>query len=297
MNNNKNGRAILLMLLSMVAFSLADALVKLSTSSMSSLQVMFLLIAGGVVSFALIALLQGESVFDRRAFSPILLFRYAAETVGMIAMITALAKAPISSVGAITQATPLVAAAGAVLFLNEKVGWRRWMAIVVGFLGVLLIVQPGTDDFEVSLLWALLALIALSARDLNTRMVPKDMPSISLASFTLISMLPVVVALLFLNGEPLLIKNPNWLIILPMTILGSAGYLFLITSIRMAEVSVVLPFRYARIIFLMIIGVLVFDEKPNALMLLGATLIIASSVYIIWREQRVKKRSLANSIK
>jgi len=294
MNNNKNGRAILLMVVSMVAFSLADALVKISTASMSSLQVMFLLISGGFVAFALIALLQGESVIDRRAFSPIMLFRYAAETIGMVGMVTALAKAPISSVGAITQATPLVAAVGAVLFLNEKVGWRRWLAIAVGFFGVLLIVQPGTDDFDASLLWALLALIALSARDLNTRMIPKGIASISLASFTVFSVLPVVMVLIFLNGQTLLIKNPNWQIIIPMIILGSAGYLLLIESIRMAEVSVVLPFRYTRIIFLMIIGVLVFDEKPNALMLLGAALIIVSSVYIIWREQRVKKQPKVN---
>jgi len=292
MNTEKNGRAIFLMVVSMGAFAAADALVKVSTGSLSTYQVMVLLFGGGCLVFGLIAKLQGDPLFDRRAFSPILLFRYVAEIIGMLAMVTAFAKVPISAVGAITQATPLVAAVGAVLFLNEKVGWRRWLTIGVGFLGVLLIIQPGTAEFNASMLWAVLALIALSARDLNTRMVPADIPSASLAMFTSSASLPVVIALALFNGDTVLPHDPNWIVIIPMVVLGSFGYILLITSLRMAAVSVVMPFRYARILFLMIIGVLVFDEKPNSQMLIGATLIIASGIYIIWREQQIKNLNI-----
>ena len=71
--------------------------------------------------------------------------------------------------------------------------------------------------------------------------------------------------------------------------LGALAYMLLIASIRMAAVSVVTPFRYSRIIFLLILGVVVFDERPSALMLSGATLIIASGIYMMWRERRVKR--------
>lgn len=276
---------------SMGAFSIADALVKVSAAVMSIYQVMFVLLGGGFIVFGLMAIFQGDRLIDRRAFSPILLFRYFAEITGMIGMITALATVPISTVGAITQASPLVAAVGAVLFLKEKVGWRRWLTIAIGFLGVLFIVQPGSANFDASVLWAILALVALSARDLNTRMVPEDMPSASLATFTMAAILPIIIALIFFNGQTLLPETINWIVVLPMVILGSLGYMLLIASLRMAAVSVVMPFRYTRIIFLMILGVFAFNEKPDALMLLGAALIIVSGVYIIWREQQVRQQS------
>jgi len=291
MKSNKNGLAILLMVLSMGAFAAADALVKVSTDSMSTYQVMILLFGGGAIVFGLVAFFQGDPLLDRRAYSKILLFRYVVEIIGMLGMVTALAKVPISSVGAITQATPLVAALGAVLFLKEQVGWRRWLTIGIGFLGVLLIVQPGTANFDISILWAVLALIALSARDLNTRMIPSDIPSSSLAMFTVTAALPIAITFAWLNGDTLLPQQPSWIIILPMILLGSLGYLLLIASIRMAPVSIVMPFRYSRIIFLMVLGVLVFGETPDVPMLLGAALIIMSGVYIIWREQQLKKAS------
>lgn len=243
------------------------------------------LFGGGLVIFAILSIVQGENLADRRAFKPVLLVRYVAEVAGMIGMVMALATVPLSAVGAITQASPLVAAVGAVLFLNEKVGWRRWASFVVGFIGVLLIIQPGTVEFEVSMLWALMALVALAARDLTTRMVPDDMPSASLATFTMVAALPMIVLWSVLNGEALFPAEVNWLVVLPMIAMGSSGYLLLIASLRMAEVSVVMPYRYARIIFLLILGVVVFGEKPNALMLVGAALIIISGVYVMWREK------------
>ena len=91
------------------------------------------------------------------------------------------------------------------------------------------------------------------------------------------------------NGESLLPAQINWLITVPMVILGAIGYMLLIASIRLAEVSVVMPFRYTRIIFLLVLGVLVFDEKPGVLMLIGAGLIIGAGTYMMWREQLAKR--------
>ena len=168
----------------MAAFTIADALVKVSTSSLSPAQVMFYLMGGAVIIFTALTILQGHRLIDRRAFAPVFLLRYIAEVAGMTGMVMALANVPISTVGAVTQATPIVAALGAVLFLREKIGWRRWSSIVCGFVGVLLIVQPGAVRFEFAVLWAVLALVALSVRDVTTRMVPADIASTSLATYT-----------------------------------------------------------------------------------------------------------------
>lgn len=289
MNKPTNVRGILFMIASMAAFSLADTLVKVSTTVISPPQVMFFLISGGLMIFMSMAVLQKDRLLDRRAFSPILWLRYLAEIGGMVGMVMALANVPISSVGAITQASPMLAAVGAVVFLRENVGWRRWSSIVIGFIGVLLIVQPGAIAFDSAVLWAVLALVALSIRDLTTRLVPADMPSTSLATYTMAAALPFTIGWVIFNGQSLIPAQINWLVTIPMVILGSVGYMLLIASIRMAEVSVVMPYRYTRIIFLLGLGVLVFGERPNLLMLTGAVLIIFSGTYMLWREHRVKQ--------
>ena len=284
------------MIISMVAFALADTLVKVTSQDASSAQIMFFLIGGGLVLFGLIAKLQGHSLINKEAFAPILLLRYASEIIGMVGMVVALSKVPLATVGAITQATPLLVVIGAVLFLKEKVSWRRWSAIAFGFIGVILIVQPGTSDFDTSVLWAILAMVALSVRDLTTRLTPPNMASTSLATFTMIATIPFPIAWVLYNGERFFPATVNWWLVSLMIVLGSIGYMLLITSIRMAEVSVVTPFRYTRILFLLILGIVVFDEQPNALVLAGAALIISSGIYMMWREQQIKKAQ-ANSRK
>lgn len=291
MTDEKNARGIILMVLSMGAFALADTLVKLSTSFLSPAQVLFFLIGGGLVLFSLMAKVQGEKLRDPRAFAPILLLRYLSEISGMAGMVLALAYVPLSTVGAITQASPMLVTVGAVLFLGEKVSWRRWSSIFVGFAGVLLIVQPGAAGFDLAVLWAVLAMAALSIRDLTTRLTPLGMPSTCLATYTMMAAFPFTIAWVLLSGESLFPEHVNWVIVVPMIGLGSFGYMLLIASLRMAEASVVTPFRYSRIIFLLVLGIVVFQESPSALMLCGATLIIVSGIYMMWREQRVKRSS------
>ena len=272
----------------MCAFAIADTLVKLSTAIISPAQVLFFLIGGALIIYATMAVIQKEKLLDSRAFSPILLLRYSAEIAGMIGMVMALANVPISVVGAITQASPMLATVGAVIFLRENVGWRRWCSIAIGFIGVLLIIQPGSVSFDSSVGWAFLAMVALAFRDLTTRLTPSGISSISLATFTMAAATPVTIAWVLLNGENLIPANTNWLLILPMAVIGAMGYFVLILSIRLTEVSVVMPFRYSRIIFLLVLGILVFDEKPGVLMLMGAALIIGSGSYMLWREHYVK---------
>ncbi len=280
------------MMASMVAFAIADTLVKITTAVMSTAQVMFFLLGGAFFIFALMAKLQNNRLNDPRAFSPILLLRYLAEITGMVGMVMALANNPISIVGAITQASPILVTVGAVLFLNEKVGWRRWCSVVIGFIGVLLIVQPGANGFDYAVLWAILAFVSLSIRDLTTRLVPADMPSASLATYTMAAATPFTIAWVFFNGESLIPAQVDWLVVIPMVVIGALGYMLLIAALRAGEVSVVMPFRYSRIIFLLVIGVVVFNEKPGPLVLLGASLIIGSGTYMMWREQHVKKMNI-----
>jgi drug/metabolite transporter (DMT)-like permease len=286
---NQNLRGIVFMLLSMVAFALADTLVKLASAFMTPPQVMFYLMSGGLVLFTLLTFTEREKFLNKAAFAPVVMIRYVAELVGMVGMIMALSQVPLSIVGAVTQAAPILVAVGAALLLGESVSWRRWTSICAGFLGVLIIIQPGAEGFDVSVLWAVLAMAGLAVRDLTTRIIPRDIGSASLATYTMMVSVPFSIGWTWLQGDSLFPPDINWWIILPMTSLGAIGYVLLIKSIRMAEVSVVTPFRYSRIIFLILLGVVVFGERPGLSVLAGAALVIASGIFIIWREQQINK--------
>ena len=284
----KNSKGIILMIISMASFAVGDTFVKISGTFLSPAQIMFFLIAGGLIIFAIIAKFKGENLLDSRAFSPVLLIRYLAEMIGLVAMIMGLTKIPLSVVGTVTQASPILVAAGAVLFFKENVSWRRWSSIVMGFIGVVLVIQPGSQNLDYAVIWAVVALVAFSIRDLVTRLTPPDIPSASIATFTMIAAFPFTAGWVFFGGEKFFPPEIDWVVVASMIILGSFGYLLLITSLRLGELSAIMPFRYSRIVFLLILGVLVFGERPTASMLVGAALILTSGVYIMWREKVVK---------
>ena len=284
----KNSKGIILMLISMASFAVGDTFIKISGAYLSPAQIMFFLIAGGLIIFAIIAKFKGENLLDRRAFSPILLIRYCAEMVGLVAMIIGLTKVPLSVVGTVTQASPILVAAGAVIFFKEVISWRRWSSIFIGFVGVVLVIQPGGQNLNYAVIWAVIALVAFSIRDLVTRLTPPDIPSSSIATFTMIAAFPFTTAWVFLSGEKFFPPGIDWALVSSMIILGSFGYLLLITSLRLGELSAIMPFRYSRIVFLIILGFLVFGERPTASMLIGSTLILISGVYIMWREKVIK---------
>ncbi|MBQ57419.1 EamA family transporter [bacterium] len=288
-SQKKNSKGILLMLISMAAFAVGDTFVKISGSFLSPSQIMFFLISGGLIIFTLIALSKGERLRDRRAFSPILLIRYSAEMLGLVAMIMGLTKIPLSVVGTVTQASPILVAAGAVIFFKEAVSWRRWSSIIIGFFGVVLVIQPTGQSLDFAVIWPVVALVAFSVRDLVTRLTPSDIPSASIATFTMIAAFPFTVAWVFFSGQKFFPPGIDWAVVAGMIILGSIGYLLLITSLRIGDLSAIMPFRYSRIVFLLILGVLVFGERPTLSMLAGSALILISGLYIMWRERIVTK--------
>ena len=290
LTNKNNAKGIVMMLFSMASFALGDTFVKTSGSFLSPAQIMFFLISGGLILFALIAVAKGENLKEPRAFAPVLLLRYCTEMIGLLGMIMALTAVPLSIVGAVTQASPILVAVGAAIFLRETVSWRRWSSIAIGFCGVVLVIQPWGESLDYAVLWAVVALVGFSVRDLVTRLTPPDIASASLATFTMVAALPFTATWVLFTGEKFFPAEINWIIVGCMVILGSVGYLLLITSLRLGELSAIMPFRYSRIVFLLIFGVLFFGESPSLSMLLGSALVIVSGIYLMWREHVVKQR-------
>lgn len=276
------------MVAAMGTFALADTLIKLLSDSITPPQIMFLLTIGGLIVFTAILLVKRDRFRDRRAFSGVMIVRYVSEIVAMVGMLSALSYVPLSVVGAIVQATPLVVVLGAVLWLGEKVSWRRWAAILVGFCGVLLIVQPGGQSFDANVLWAVLSMLGLAIRDLTTRVIPPDISSAGMSVYTMLASIPFAAGWVALGGYEFIPAETNWLFVVVMSLLGAVGYLLLIASIRIADISVVSPFRYARLLFMLVLGIAIFGERPDVWMLSGAGLIIASGLYAMWRERKAR---------
>lgn len=277
------------MIAAMFAFATLDTFVKLASDTISPPQVMLFLTLGSAIIFTSIALIQRTFTWTPELIAPVMLLRYAAEIAGLFGMILALANTPLSTVGAIIQTVPLLVTLGAVLFLNERVSWRRWTAIIIGFLGVLLIIQPGTESFTPFIFWSIVAVIGLSVRDLTTRITPSNISSANLAAYTMFATLPVSLAWNLLSDTPILLEqSTDWFLMILMSTFGGLGYMLLIASVRMAEISIVSPYRYSRLLFMMVFGIFIFGEKPNTLELVGSVLVVASGIYVMWRERKIR---------
>ena len=281
-----NGRGAAYMMGSMAAFTLNDAAVKWLAGGLPTFQVILL---RGLVATALIALLAHLTGALRRPIPrgdrwPVAA-RSAAEVLGFLPFVLALTHMPLANVTAILQALPLAITAAGALFLGERVGARRWTAIAVGFAGVLLIVRPGTEGFSLWSLSALLAVAIITVRDLVTRRLSPGVPSLKVAIFTAVGV-TALGGLLSLREPwaPLTAGQGGVVALAAAFVLG--GYLFSIMAMRVGEVAAVTPFRYSAMLWGLLLGAVVFGERPSGWTLLGAALVTGTGLYTLWREGR-----------
>jgi len=282
---------ILMMLGAMAAFAVEDMFIKKIAVSMGTGQILVFLGVGGFLIFAVIAKRAGKQLWTRDLLLPAVLMRNLGEIIGTLGYVLAVVLTPISSASAILQATPLAVALGAALFLKQAVGWRRWVAIGVGFVGVLIVIRPGLDGFEPASLFAVQGVIGLSIRDLATRAIPNHVSSTVLSAFGFGVIAPAGLALMVFEGSAVMPSFDLLPLLVGVLIVGPLGYYAIVAAMRIGEVAVVTPFRYIRLVFAMIIGVLVFDENLDAMTLIGTAIIIGSGLFTIYREQRARKAS------
>jgi drug/metabolite transporter (DMT)-like permease len=234
--------------------------------------------------------LQGRLLLDPQLLTRTIVFRNAAELVGTLGFVTAIALTPISTASAILQATPLIVTFGAAMFFGETVGWRRWTAIGVGFFGVMLIIRPGTEGFNHLSIITLIGVFGLAMRDLATRSVPKETSSMQLSFLAFLTLVPTGLILSLVFGTSWVIPTFKiWAMLGASIIVAVFAYYAVVAAMRVGEISFVTPFRYSRLVFALFFGVLVFKEEPDALTLIGSAIIVASGIYTVWRERRLKQ--------
>ncbi len=282
-----NIRGSALMVLAMAGFALEDTFIKFLAVHMPVGQILILMGIGGALVFGGFSLAKGDALLSRDVFQTPVMLRNLGEMIAAFGYISALALIPLSSVAAILQATPLCVTLGAALFMGEQVGWRRWSAIFVGLVGVMLIIRPGMDGFQFGSLLAVIGVAGLALRDLSTRIVPASVSTMQLSSYAFATVIVIGIVLLYLKGGAITPTPVQWMQLAAMLFFSILGYYAIVAAMRIGEVSAVTPFRYTRLIFSLIIGISIFGERPDMLTYIGAALIIASGLYSILRERRL----------
>ncbi|MER0240265.1 DMT family transporter [Fulvimarina sp. MAC8] len=269
---------------SMAAFAIEDSLIKVISKTLPTGQILIFFGLGGALLFAAMARLESQPLFSAGVTSRPMLIRVVFEIAGRLFYVLALTLIPLSTATVILQATPLLVVAGAALFFRETVGWRRWGAILLGMIGVVLIVQPGTGGFSVLSVLAVLGMLGFAGRDLASRAAPRSLAVSILGLYGFVAV--VVAGALFglWQGEPFVVPSADEVFYLfAAVVVGVAAYGFLMRAMRTGDVSAVTPFRYTRLLFGVGIGTVVFGEDLSPAMLVGSAIIVASGLFIIWR--------------
>lgn len=286
-----NLRGAILMVISMASFALEDMFIKLMRETLPAGQIFIFVGTGGAISFALLALARREAPLDRSLTERPVLIRTAFELISSMGFVIALAVVPISLMTTIIQANPVLVTLGAALFFAEPVGSRRWAAIFIGLAGVLIVLRPWQSNFDVAALLVVLGVLFQAARDLTTRRITSKVGSIQLSVLTFLAFIPFGGLLLALQGSPFILPTPQtWIYVGGAVIVALPAFYTIVAAMRIGDISFVAPFRYARIVFGLLIGVLIFDEQLDTAMIFGAILIICSGLFTLIREARLRQR-------
>ena len=289
MRLNENLLGAALMTCCVLAYVLNDAVMKLLFSDIDFFQAIFL---RGLVSlppllilaFMTKTLLQKYSTKNQR----LIIIRILAEIGTTVTFLTALKHMPLANVTAILQSLPLAITMAAAIFLGEPVGWRRWSAICVGFIGVLIIIRPGLAGFNSYSLLALAAVILLTVREISTRQLDNKIPTVTVALSTTLG-ITAFAALMLIGTEWADINFASWSLIIMAAAAVTVATLLSVVAMRTGDIGFVSPFRYTSLIGAIGLGILLFGEWPDGVTLLGAAIIAFAGIYSLYREQIFNK--------
>lgn len=283
MTDNQRGAAV--MTAAMAGFAVEDVFVKAAAQTLPLGQVLLTIGLAGMLAFSLMALRKSEPLLPRAFLSPAMLVRSGFEVTGRLFYGLAITLTALSTTSAILQATPLVVVAGAALVFGERVGWQRWLAVLTGFAGVMVILRPGADFAALSLL-AVVGLLGFAGRDLATRAAPKGLSNRQLGTLGFAMLAIAGAILLTLSGGPRLPDAPTLGLLAGGAIFGVLGYHALTFAMRTGDVSAVTPFRYTRLVFAIVLAFAFFGEIPDLPTWLGAALIVGSGLFALTSRPR-----------
>ena len=281
-----NLRGIIYMIIGMACFTVGDMCVKLASQELPSGQVMIFLGLGCCLVFAVLLLRTGEPMWNSAFFEGPVMLRNVGEIIGSYGMFMSLLYLPLSTVTAITQTLPLLLTLAAALFLGETVGKHRIAAVVVGFIGSLIVIRPGMNGFDQYALLTFVAVFGMSMRDIGSRLARRSISSLLLSFYSAFTMMVFGVFLLLLSGGAKVPTFTTCLYLVGLVAAASLGLMMVTQSVRTGELSVVAPFRYVRLLFAVLLGIFILDEVIDRWTIIGSAITIIAGLYIWLRENK-----------
>lgn len=278
------------MMASMAAFTINDTCMKALSATMPLFQALFL---RGIATLALLVVLAyWQGVFRLRLPKRdwgLILLRTIGEAGGAYFFLTALFKLPIANVTAVLQALPLTVTLAGALILGEKIGWQRLLAIFAGFCGVMLIVRPGPGGFDFYTLYALIAVLCVTLRDLASRGLSRQTPSMMVAIATAFGV-SIFAGVGSLGVVWMPLEKSSLLFLSGATVFVMIGYLTSVMVMRIGDISFVAPFRYTSLLWALLLGLVVFGEWPDTLTIIGGAIVVATGIFSFYRERKIAAR-------
>ncbi|MGI9394726.1 MAG: DMT family transporter [Boseongicola sp.] len=285
-----NTRAILLMTAAMAAFAISDAFINRAAESLPTGQILAITCALSLIPFVFRLRKSDERLFSAKLRHPAFLIRTAGEVLGSLGYVMALSLVPLATASALLQAQPLAATMAAAVILGEHVGPRRWTAVGLGFVGVLMIIRPGAEAFDPNALWTLLGIVGFTARDLGTRLLPKDISTPFVSFWALFVLGLLGFAIMPVDGAWRPLESLTWIWLVGCSASVAVAFVVITAALRIGEISAIAPFRYTRMVFALAIAILLLGENPDAMTWAGTALIICSGIYAFWRERTLSRK-------
>jgi drug/metabolite transporter (DMT)-like permease len=290
-----NLKAALFVVIAMSMITTNDAIIKHITEVFNVGQIMFLRGALICVIFACVMRLRGQPVFQRRSLHRWSLFRALFELCATLFFLTGLSLLPIAVASTLGFSSPIFLALLAAVVLKEKVGLERWLIILIGFGGVLLITNPFAAGASWAVIFPIVCAFFVALRDIAIRYVPNDLPSTQVA-FTnaWVVMIGGGLYSIYQGWGEADLQWYLWFIALGIALYS--GYLCLIIGSRLGELSFIGPFKYISILLALLYGYLIWEETPTLTMLAGAAIIVISGIILLSSEKRrARKTALAET--
>ena len=282
-------RGIGLTLASVVVLTMSDVAIKWSTGTLPFGEALFIRALFVLIPIAVFVWWRGAAVGLRIVSVRNLALRALFGTGSTFLIVASLSILPIGEVLTLVFVTPVLITALAPLLLGEHVGWHRWFAVLSGFAGVVIMLQPDAGNFRYAAFLPLAAALIASLRDIVTRRISNSESSLAILTFSVLGLVGASLATAPFGWRAVGIEE--------LAIAGGSGILFgiahylMIEGYRFAEASLVAPFRYTNLLWAPLMGYLFFNEIPGLALLAGAPLIAASGLYIVWRERSLVRRS------
>ncbi|KGJ05883.1 hypothetical protein IT41_04225 [Paracoccus halophilus] len=283
----ENLRGAGLMTLSMVSFGCNDAVMKFVIQDMPLYQAIFMRGAVVMVFLLALALRKGLGVLhvgsgDRMAMA----LRLIGEIASTLLFLNALHNMAIGNLSAIMQSLPLVVMLAGALVFGERLGWRRSSAALVGLIGVLVILRPGGELFDIWALVALGSMLMVALRDLSTRKFSRAVTTTAVAFYAAMGV--TLMGAIGSAAEGWVAPSPLQLVLILLAgCFLAVGYMSAVGAMRIGEISYVAPFRYTSLLVAILAGLVLFGEWPDLWTWIGAGLVVGAGLYTILRESQL----------